>query len=132
MSVTREQFDQLSATVATLAENMEAVTNSKASVDTSEIAEAIANAIKPLREELAEMKSAKANAEKAELDGYVDQIVKANLLDEESAKELTLNAAKSLAAKCKPASAAAISRGFATNADDEFAGYDLNAHLEVN
>ena len=111
------KLDQLSATVNTLAENLTKIED--------RVAEAIANAVKPLVEAQATM----AAKEAAELTGLVAKIVAANILDEESAKELTINAARALAEKAKPGKAAAINgaSAFGGAPVSEFAGYSLNA-----
>lgn len=130
----KEQFDALSAKVDTLADSVEAMQNS---IPTSEtfaeaIAEAISNQLKPITDDIEATKVANAAKEQEELDGYVEKIVAANLLDEESAKELNLNQAKKLAAKCEPGKAAPAAKGFNTNTDDDFGDYDINSHLEAN
>lgn len=123
MAVSEEQFNQLSAEVKTLSESFgkigETVTN------------AVTEAVKPLQEHVDEIKANQDAKDKAELEGHIATIVKANLLDEESAKELTLNAARKLAEKAKPGKAAALNAGGfgGTGEDDEFAGYDLNAAI---
>lgn len=124
MTVSKEQFDELSVKVNALSENLGKIGTT--------IAEAIASSIKPLTDNLAELQAnakAKDEAEKAEL---VTKVVKANLLTEASAKELTTNALKELAEKIKPGKAAALNgAGFVANGDeDEFAGVDLNAGME--
>lgn len=123
MTVSKEQFDALSAKVDALSEavpNAEAITN------------AVTAAVKPLTDQLAanaDAQKAKDDAERADL---VDKVVKANLLDEETATELTLNALRKLGEKVKPGKAAALNAGgFKPGADDEFADVDLNANLEV-
>jgi hypothetical protein len=95
------------------------------------IAEAVANAIKPLTDNLEALENAQKAKDEAELATHIETIVKANLLDEESAKELTLNAARKLAEKAKPGKAAGLNGAPLVNvSDDEFAGVDLNAMLE--
>ena len=122
MTVTKEQFEALSAKVNTLSEDLGKLN----------IGEAVANAVKPLIDAQAEMKANQEAKDKAELDGHVATIIKANLLDEESAKELTLNAARKLAEKAKPGKAQGLNGApLTTNADDEFAGVDLNALMEA-
>lgn len=122
MTVTKEQFDALSAEVKTLSEGI-----------SNTITTAVNAAVKPLVDAQAELvanQKAKDDAEKAEL---VNTVVKANLLTEAVAKELTLNALKELAPKAKPGKAAALNGGgFQGNAaDDDFAGMDLNAGMEA-
>lgn len=57
--------------------------------------------------------------------GHVVTIVKANILDEEAAKELTLNAARKLAGNVgKIKGAAPIVPGFMMNADDNAGGFN--------
>lgn len=126
----KEQFEALSAKVDTLAASVEALTN--AALTTESVADAIASAIEPVQEDIEAIKNSGKEAEEAELAGYVEKIVAGNMMDEEEAKELPLKAAKALANKCKPKSAAGISPAFQINGngDDEFKDYDPNAHLE--
>lgn len=122
MTVTKEQFDGLSAEVNSLSEKLDALN----------VAEAVANAIKPLTDNLAAMEANQKAKDEAELAEHVAIIVKANVLDEESAKELTLNAARKLAEKAKPGKAAGLNGAPIVNkSEDEFADVDLNAMLEA-
>ena len=102
MAVSDEQFKALSDEVKTLSESMKPLAN---------LSEAIANsvkeAMKPLTDNLAEIQANQKAKDEAEMADHVAAIVRANLLDEESAKELTLNAARKLAEKAKPAGRAA-------------------------
>lgn len=96
------------------------------------VSNAIAEAMKPLIDNLAAMQAnekAKEEAEKAEL---VNAIVKANLLPEATAKELTLNAARELAKKAVPGKAAGLNGApvVANSDEDEFKGYSLNSVIE--
>ncbi len=96
MAVSEEQFNALSVEVKTLSEALKPEALGKT------IGDVVANAVKPLVDAQAEMtanQKAKDDAELAELQG---KIVKANLLDEAAAKELTLNAARALAKKAEP------------------------------
>jgi hypothetical protein len=121
MTVTKEQFDALSAEVKTLSEGIG-----------DKITAAVNAAVKPLTDNLEQIQNAQKAKDEAELAGHVAAIVKANLLDEDSAKELTLNAARKLAEKAKPGKAAALnSAPLTANADDDFADVDLNAMLEA-
>jgi len=119
----REQFDKLSAEVKTLSEGMAKIPE--------QIANGIATAIKPLTDAQAELKANQDAKDKAELSDIQAKIVKANLLDESAAKELTLNAARALAKKAEPGRAAGINPAFVPNSSgkDEFEGVDLNAAL---
>jgi hypothetical protein len=104
MPVSDEQFNALSAEVKTLSEGMGKIGDT--------IANAVTTALKPVLDAQAEIvanQKAKDDAEKAEL---VDKVVKANLLTEAVAKELTLNALKELAPKATPGKAAALNGAF--------------------
>jgi hypothetical protein len=118
-----KQLEELSAKVHALTEANEKIGET--------IANAVKDAVKPLIDAQAEMKAnqdAKDEAEKADL---VGKIVKANLLDEADAKELTLNAARALAKKAEPGKAAPLNGAFTGNtSDDEWKGYSLNSHLD--
>ena len=118
------QFDALSAKVDALSDSV------KPEALASAITEAVANAIKPVTEaHAAALANAKAQEEE-ELTNLREKIVKANLMDEAAAGELTLNAARALAAKAEPGTATGLSNAFKPGAADEFAGVDLNADLE--
>jgi len=117
------QFDALSAEVKTLTESQKDIGET--------IANAVTAAMKPLTDNLAEMQANQTAKDKAELDGYVATIIKANILDADSAAELTLNAARKLAANAKPGTAAALNGAFGgIGPADEWAGYDLNAVMD--
>jgi len=117
------QFDALSAEVKTLTESQKDIGET--------IANAVTAAMKPLTDNLAEMQANQTAKDKAELDGYVATIIKANILDADGAAELTLNAARKLAANAKPGTAAALNGAFGgTGPADDFAGYDLNAVMD--
>ena len=118
----KEQFDALSAKVNGLAEN---------AVTKNDLTNALAEAMKPLLDAQAEIKANQDAKDKAELEGHVAAIVKANILDEESAKELTLNAARKLAEKAKPGKAAALNGAFGAKENaDEWDGYSLNSLID--
>lgn len=97
------------------------------------LSNALTEALKPLTDNLAAMQAnekAKEEAEKAEL---IEKIVKANLLTEAAAKELTLNAARELAKKAVPGKAAGLNGAPLTGnseEEDEFKGYNLNSLFE--
>jgi hypothetical protein len=119
-----KQIGELSAKVEALAESVAKIPET--------IANGVAAALKPLTDNLSAMQAnekAKEEAERAEL---VAKIVKANVLSEAAAKELTINALKELAAKAAPGKAAAINGApLIASADDDFAGYDLNALIDA-
>jgi len=119
----KAQFDALS-------EKVDALTDSQKGIGET-IANAVTAAMKPLTDNLAEMQANQTAKDAAELAGYVAKIVKANILDAESAAELTLNAARKLADKAKPGTATALNGAFGGNGPaDDFAGYDLNAVMD--
>lgn len=100
MAVSDEQFAALSAEVKTLSEGMAKIGDT--------VGAAVSNALKPVLDAQAEMvanQKAKDEAETAEL---VAKVVKANLLDEETAKATPLNTLRKLAEKAKPGSAAPL------------------------
>ncbi|PLU37412.1 hypothetical protein [Sinorhizobium medicae] len=104
MPVSDEQFKSLSDEVKTLSESMAKIGD--------RIGAAVANAVKPLvdaQNEMVANQKTKEEAEKAEL---VVKVVKANVLSESAAKELTLNALKELASKAEPGKAAALNGAF--------------------
>lgn len=106
MSVSKEQFDALSGEVKTLSESL------KPDALATAIGNAVAAAMKPINDQLeAQANSAKAKDE-AELTELVGKIVGANLMDEATAKELTLNAARALAKQAEPGKAAPLANGF--------------------
>lgn len=106
------QFDELSAKVNALSETVGKIGDT--------VATAVGNAVTEALKPLVEGQQAIANAQKAkddeELKGLREKIVKANLLDEEAAGELTLNAARKLAAKAEPGEAAPVNPAFKLNA----------------
>lgn len=122
----KQQLADLSAKVNTISETVGKLDIASA------VTAAVNAAVKPLTDNLAEMQANAKAKDDAELAGHVAAIVKANILDEESAKDLTLNAARKLAEKAKPGKAAGLNGApLTTNADDEFAGVDLNAAMEA-
>lgn len=100
------QLDALSQKVDALSESM------KPDALATAIGNAVAAAMKPINDQLeAQANSAKAKDE-AELTELVGKIVAANLMDEATAKELTLNAARALVKQAEPGKAAPIANGF--------------------
>lgn len=104
MPVTDEQFTALSAKVDALSEGFskigETVTN------------AVTAAVKPITDSHAEMvanQKAKDDAEKADLEA---KVVKANILDEETAKATPLNTLRALAKSAEPSKAAPLNSAF--------------------
>lgn len=115
MTVSKEQFDALSAEVKTLSDGMKGIGE--------QIANAVTTAVKPLidaQTALAANQKAKDDAELAELR---EKIIKANLMTADEAKELTLNVARTLAKKAEPGKAAALNG--ALGDDTKAAGFKL-------
>ncbi len=110
MDVTKAMFDALDAKVNALATQLDPNTLGKA------IADAVTNAVKPLADQLEADKAAKVAVEQAEKTELVNKVVKANLLTEGAAKELTVNALRELADKAVPGKAATLNAAF-TGAD---------------
>jgi hypothetical protein len=104
MTVSKEQFDALSGEVKTLSES---VANIGTTIGTS-VAEAVANALKPVTDQLTANAADQKAKDDAELADLVTKIVAGNLMDEATAKELTLNAARALAQKAAPGKAASL------------------------
>ncbi|MDR2309767.1 MAG: hypothetical protein LBE54_02140 [Brucellaceae bacterium] len=111
MSVSKEQFDALSAKVETLSEGL-------ANIGTT-VGDAVANAVKPLvdaQNTALENQKAKDDAEKA---GLVEKVVKANLLTEVVANSLSIEALKELAPKAEPGKAAPLNSQYKPNAEKQ-------------
>lgn len=126
MAVSEEQFNELSAKVNALTEAVAPEALGKA------IGEAVTNAVKPLTDNLTALQNEQKAKDEAELTDLVNTIVKGNLMDEATAKELPLNAARALAKKAKPGKAAGLNGAAAlTNDNDDFADVDLNAGMEA-
>lgn len=117
MAVSDEQFKALSEKVDTLSNAL------KPEALATAIGNAVTAAVKPLTDSHAEMvanQKAKDDAEHAEL---VGKVVKANLLDETTAKATPLNTLRALAPKTEPGKAAALNG--ATAKDGEKPGFKL-------
>lgn len=108
----QKAFDDLQAKVASLETNMLT-------------ADKVAELLKPLTESVSGIQANLKQADEAKRADLIDKVVKANLLDEADAKELTTNALQKLAAKvAAPAASAGFFGGFGANAaaasSDEF------------
>jgi hypothetical protein len=111
MSVTDEQFKSLSDEVKTLSEGMGKIGET--------IANAVTTALKPVLDQQAEMvanQKAKDDAEHADL---VAKVVKANVLDEETAKATPLNTLRALTPKATPGKAAALNGAFKASGEEK-------------
>lgn len=110
MSVSKEQFDALSGEVKTLSESLKP--DALAASLSTAIGNAVAAAIKPLTEANEALANSQKAKDEAELTELVGKIVAANLMDEATAKELTLNAARALVKQAEPGKAAPLANGF--------------------
>jgi len=122
LNMDKEQFDALSGKVNALTET---------AVTKEDLITAMAEAMKPLIDAQVEMTANAKAKDEAELAGYVAAIVKANILDAESAGELTINAARKLAEKAKPGTATNLNAALGDAPADEFADVDLNTNMKV-
>lgn len=104
-----KQLETLSAKVDALSESLGKIGET--------IGTAVSNAIKPLVDAQNEIVANQKAKDEAELTELRTKIVKANLMDEEGAKELTLNAARALAKKAEPGKAAALNGAFKPSSD---------------
>ena len=112
-----EQLEKLSADVKGLAASLNTMGETLGASLAKSIGEAVTNALAPVTahvDALTANQKAKDDAEKAEL---VDQVVKANLLDEATAKETALNVLRALA-KNAPKPKGAIGLNSAGNGGD--------------
>jgi hypothetical protein len=118
-----KKFNDLSAKVDAIADSMKGID--------ALVANAVAVAVKPLTDNLTAITAANAAKDAAELTELRAKIVKANLMSESTAGELTLNTARELAKKAEPGKAAAVMGAFhnSSGESDEFAGVDLNAAM---
>lgn len=114
-----KQLKELSEKVNALADAQKTMGDTIAET----IANAMKEAIKPLTDAQEEMRNAQKATEQAELDGHIKTITDANILDEDVAKTLTLNAARKLAEKAAPGNAAPLNSrasDFSANASTTF------------
>lgn len=105
------QFDALSQKVDALSDSVKPETLA------TTIANAVAAALKPVTDGLEAVTNAQKAKDDAELTELVNRIVAGNLMDEATAKELTLNAARAIAPKAEPGKAAPISNAFKPSGD---------------
>ncbi|MGA0540719.1 hypothetical protein [Neotabrizicola sp. VNH66] len=103
MPVTDEQFKALSDEVKTLSDGVKGIGET--------IANAVKDAVKPLVEANEAMTNAQKAKDEAELADLRSKIIKANIMSEAVAGELTLNAARDLAKQAQPGKAAGIHNG---------------------
>lgn len=119
------QFDGLSAKVDALTEALKPETLATA------IGNAVSAAIKPLTDSNEALVNSQKAKDEEELKGLREKIVKANLMDEAAAGELTLNAARALAPKAEPGKAAPIANsGFKLPTGDTKPSFKLPAAVK--
>lgn len=118
--MTDEELKALSNKVDALSEGFEKISET--------IGETIANALKPISDQMeadAAARKAKDDADKAVL---VNKVVEAGLLDKETAEAADMAVLNALADKAKPGKALKLNGALSNNQnDDEWAGYDLNS-----
>ena len=120
MTDSKEQIAALSAEVKTLSDSL------KPEALGTAIANAVASALKPVTDGLEAVTNAQKAKDDAELTELVNKIVAGNIMDEATAKELTLNTARALAAKAEPGKAAPIANsGFKLPGADQKPAYQL-------
>jgi len=108
------QFDALSQKVDALSES------TKPEALATAIGNAVTEALKPVTDQLTALQNDQKAKDEAELTDLVGKIVAANLMDEATAKELTLNAARALAPKAEPGKAAPLANaGFRPSGDSK-------------
>ncbi|MFC3704485.1 hypothetical protein ACFOOL_06930 [Devosia honganensis] len=120
MAVSEEQFNALSVEVKTLSEALKPDALGKV------IGDVVANAVKPLVDAQAELTANQKAKDDAELADLQAKIVKANIMDEAAASELTLNAARALAKKAEPGKAATLNAALGASTT-EGGGFKLPA-----
>ena len=110
-AMSEKELNELSQKVDALSESLGKIGDT--------VGAAVANAIKPLVDAQNEVIANQKAKDEAELTELREKIVKSNLLDEDAAKELTLNAARALAKKAEPGKAAALNGAFKPTGGDK-------------
>ena len=96
------------------------------------ISTAVSEAMKPLADSVAAMNKERETREQGERDDLVGKVVKANLLDETSAKAAPLETLRALAGNIKSGKADVIAGGGEGTGKNGFTeGWDLNAHINA-
>lgn len=115
----KAQFDALSAKVDALSEAI------KPDALAAIIGNAVAAAVKPVTDQLAANAASEKAREDAERVTLTDKVIKANLLDEETAKDAPLAVLRKLAGNIKTEGAAPLAQGFNAVSNDAGAAYKL-------
>jgi hypothetical protein len=128
----KEQLDALNNQMAEIKTAVEGMGSTLAETLSNAITGAMATALKPMVDAQNAAQTAKEAAETAELAGYVETIVKSNMLSKEAADALPMAAAKEMAANAKTPKAAKLNGAFNANSDDDdFGDYDPNVNIDA-
>jgi hypothetical protein len=124
MPISEERFDALEKSVQALVANAEKFAES--------LEKTVSDAVKPLQEQVTALTANAAKAEEAERTELTAKVVANNLLTEETAKTLSVNALRELAGKVK-GNAAPVGQGqFQANAEnDNWKDFNPNAAIEA-
>lgn len=114
MTVSKEQVDALSAEVKTLSDSVGKIPESI----TKALGDVLANALKPLTDQLAANAAEQKAKDEAERKELTDKVLKANVLDEAAAALVPLPALRTLAANIKSGVAAPLGGGFQANSEE--------------
>lgn len=120
-----KRLEQLEATVEEIGQSVKELTTSLSET----IANAVSTAVAPATEMVANMKREREEAEQAELDGVLNKLVEAGIIEDEDRDQFTLNTARALAKKL-PTKKGAVKVNANTvdeEPEDEFDNYDPNA-----
>lgn len=124
MPISEEEFKALADSVKTLTANAENIAKS--------VADAVALAVKPLQDQVTALTANAASAEEAERKDLTAKVVANNLLTEETAKTLSVNALRELAGKSAGSAAPIVQGQFQANAeDDKWKDYNPNAAIDA-
>jgi hypothetical protein len=115
----KAQFDALSAKVDALSEAI------KPEALAQVIGNAVSAAMKPLNDQLAANAASEKAKEDAERATLTDKVIKANLLDEEGAKEASLSVLRKLAGNIKAEGAAPLNPLFKGNTEGQQPAFKL-------
>lgn len=114
--MTKEEFDALSAKVNALSEGFEKIGET--------IGTAVANAMKPITDQMAADADARKAKEDADKTALINKVVEAGLLDEETAKAADMAVLNALVEKAKPGHAYRVN-GATTTQNSNDGGFKL-------
>lgn len=124
MPISEEEFKALADSVKALTANAENIA--------SAVEKAVADAVAPLTQKVDALTANAANAEKAERDELTAKVVANNLLTEETAKGLTINALRELAGKSSGEAAPVNQGSYSLNTNSEASLYKNDEHKTYN